>query len=74
MSGRIAITCLSCGHRCSVSEEDLPAFGLEPNASLVTLTKRLVCKECGSRSVRTQRILAEPDGPSIVPPDILKKS
>jgi hypothetical protein len=66
MSKRIAITCLSCGHRSSITEEQLPAFGLEPDASLVTLTKRLICRICGSKSVRTER-LDEHGGPSIVP-------
>ncbi|HET7680871.1 MAG TPA: hypothetical protein VFK79_12160 [Xanthobacteraceae bacterium] len=65
---RIAITCLSCGHRSSVSEEQLPAFGLASDASLVTLTKRLVCKECGSRSVQTYRYGEDDTGEaSIVP-------
>jgi hypothetical protein len=36
---RIAIDCLKCGHATSVSEDKLPYFGLEPGASLVTLTK-----------------------------------
>ena len=68
MSTRIAITCLRCGHRSSVSEERLPAFGLPSDASLVSLTKRLVCKECGSRSVQTYRYGEDDvDEPSIVP-------
>jgi hypothetical protein len=37
---RIAIDCLNCSHHGSMAEEDLPAYGLEPRASLVTLTKR----------------------------------
>jgi hypothetical protein len=66
---RIAIDCLKCGHATSLSEEKLPCFGLEPGASLVTLTKRLVCKECGSRSVQTFRYIEDDDGPPLVPRD-----
>src|SRR4051794_39716847 len=55
MPTRIAIDCLNCGHTTSVAEERLPDFGLEQKASLVTLSKRLVCKECGSKAVRTFR-------------------
>jgi hypothetical protein len=66
MATRIAIDCLKCGHCASVSEENLPYFGLEPNCSLVTLTKRLVCKECGSKAVRTYRY-EEGAGPPLVP-------
>ena len=64
---RIAIDCLKCGHCTSISEEKLPAFGLEPKASLVTLTKRLVCKVCGSKSIQTFRYVEDPDGPTLVP-------
>jgi hypothetical protein len=64
---RIAIECLNCGHCTSVAEEKLPAFCLEPKASLVTLTKRLICKVCGSQSVRTFRYDEDPDGPTLVP-------
>jgi hypothetical protein len=46
---RIAIDGLNCGH-CTIAEEKLPAFGLEPKASLVTLTKRLVCKLFGKQN------------------------
>jgi hypothetical protein len=50
-----------------VSEEKLPFFGLEPNASLVTLSKRLVCKKCGSKSVQTYRYVEDGDGPPMIP-------
>jgi hypothetical protein len=66
---RIAIDCLKCGHATSLSEEKLTHFGLEAGASLVTLTKRLVCKECGSRSVQTFRYVEDDDGPPLVPED-----
>jgi hypothetical protein len=65
---RIAIDCLKCGHSTSVAEEKLAYFGLDPNFSLVTLTKRLVCKRCGSKSVQTFRYQQE-DGPTLVPRD-----
>jgi hypothetical protein len=68
MATRIAIDCLTCGHCASVSEERLPHFGLEPQASLVTLSKRLVCKKCGSKSVQTYRY-SEDTGPPMVPSD-----
>ncbi len=61
---RIAIECLSCGHRSSLAERDLPRFGLAEDTSLVTVTRRLVCQECGSRSVRAFR---EADAPPLAP-------
>ena len=68
MTTRIAIDCLKCGHCISVSQDKLLYFGLEPNASLVTLTKRLVCKECGSKSVQTYRYHGDEEGaPPMVP-------
>jgi hypothetical protein len=69
MTKIIAIDCLKCGHCASVSEQKLPYFGLEPNASLVTLSKRLVCKKCGSRSVQVYRYIEDTDGPPMVPAD-----
>src|SRR3954454_24227560 len=67
MATRIAINCLNCGHSSSLAEEKLPHFGLEPNASLVTLTRRLVCSECGSKAVQTRRY--QTDAPPLVPGD-----
>ena len=58
---RIAIDCLNCGHCASIAEADLVTFGLEENASLVVLTKRLVCKECGSKAVRSFRFEDDED-------------
>ena len=40
--------------------EKLTYFGLPPNTSLVTLSKRLVCKECGAKSVQTFRYVPKP--------------
>ena len=62
---RIAIECLTCGHCGSLAERELPRFGLTEDTSLVTLTKRLVCQECGSRSVRAFRY--DPDAPPLAP-------
>ena len=64
---RIAIDCLNCGHATSVSAEKLPYFGLSPDVSLVQLTKRLMCKECGSKAVKAFRYIEE--APGIVPQD-----
>lgn len=64
---RIAIDCLRCGHCTSMAEEKLPDFGLEPRASLVTLSKRLICSQCGSKAVQTFRYVEDPDGPTLVP-------
>ncbi|MBN8935388.1 MAG: hypothetical protein J0I13_03580 [Rhizobiales bacterium] len=63
----IALECLSCGHRASLAEDDLPAYGLEPGASLVTLTKRTVCRRCGSRAVVAYRYAEDDLGPTLVP-------
>jgi len=54
-------------HSSSISEGKLPYFGLEPEASLVTLSKRLVCKECGSKAVQTFRYSEDTAGPPLVP-------
>jgi hypothetical protein len=64
---RIAIDCLNCGHCASISEAKLPYFGLKPDTSLVTLTKRLTCKECGSKAVQAYRYIDDADGPPLAP-------
>ena len=64
---RIAIDCLKCGHFTSIPEDQLTQFGMDAKAPLVMLIKRLVCKECGSRSVRCYRFVEDPDGPPLVP-------
>jgi DNA-directed RNA polymerase subunit RPC12/RpoP len=61
---RIAVECLTCGHAGSLDERELPRFGLAEDTSLVTLTRRLVCQECGSRSVRAFRT---DDAPPLAP-------
>ena len=62
---RIAIDCLNCGHCTSLAEAKLAAFGLEADAPLVTLTRRLRCKECGSKAVRAYRY--EDEAPPLAP-------
>jgi DNA-directed RNA polymerase subunit RPC12/RpoP len=62
---RIDIECLSCGHRGSLAQRELPQYGLAEDTSLVLVTKRLVCHECGSRSVRAFRY--DPDAPPLAP-------
>ena len=61
---RIAIDCLNCGHCSSVSAENLRYFGLPPDVSLAQLTKRLICKKCGSKAVQAVRYIG--DAPAIV--------
>ena len=60
MRRRVAIDCLGCGHFKSIYETELLKFGLEPDVSLVILTKKLVCETCGSKAVRAFRF--EDDG------------
>ena len=55
MQKRIAIDCLNCGHFATIAESQMQEFGLEANTSLVVLTKKLVCKVCGSKAVRAFR-------------------
>jgi hypothetical protein len=62
---RIAIDCLNCGHCTSVSQAKLSRLGLDPNVTLVALSKRLVCKECGGRAVRVFRYVE--DSPTLAP-------
>ena len=61
----ISITCLSCNHSGSLDERELPQHGLAEDTSLVTLIRRLVCQECGSRAVRAFR--TDPGAPPIAP-------
>ncbi len=53
----------------SIGEEKLEHFGLPADVSLVTLSKRLICRECGSRAVRTFRYGRDSDPPPLVPED-----
>ena len=45
--------CNECGHRGEVEYADLP-----PEMTTDELSRRLRCKECGSRHFRVQRIYA----------------
>ena len=62
---RFSIACLSCGHTGSLDDRELPQHGLPEDTSLVTLTRRLICQECGSRAVRAFRY--DPDAPPLAP-------
>lgn len=64
---RIAIDCLNCGHCASMAEDELSTHGIAPQGSLVTLSKRLVCRECGSKAVSTYRYVDDDEGPPLVP-------
>ena len=57
---RIAIDCLNCGHVASISEVSLAHRGYEPGTSLVALTRKFICQECGSKAVRAYRYDEEP--------------
>ncbi len=64
---RIAIDCMNCGHCTSMAEDRLEDFGMPADTSLVTVTKKLRCKECGSKAVRAFRYVEDEDGPPLVP-------
>ena len=53
---RIAIECLSCGHRGSMSDRELPRYGLAEDTSLVLVTKRLVCQDAAYARTATIRM------------------
>jgi DNA-directed RNA polymerase subunit RPC12/RpoP len=59
MIQRIAVECLRCRHRAVLSDDKLESGGLSRDSSLVLITKRLVCQECGSRSVKAYRVDAD---------------
>jgi hypothetical protein len=64
---RIAVSCLKCNHHSSFPEETLSDFGMEPKSSLVLLTRKLVCRKCGSKAVQTFRYVEDSIGPPLVP-------
>jgi hypothetical protein len=69
---RIAIDCLNCGHTASMAEVELARFGVEPDASLVLVTRKLVCSRCGSKAVRAYRYIDDElqpvfQGPPVAP-------
>jgi len=55
LNTEIVIECLHCGHAARLREDELSRYGEMPGASLVPLTRRLICKECRSGSVRAYR-------------------
>jgi len=55
LNTEIVIECLHCGHAARLHEDDLNKFGEVPGASLTSLAKRLICRECKSSSVRAYR-------------------
>lgn len=55
LNTEIVIECLHCGHSARLHEHDLKKYGEEPGASLVVLSRRLICKECKQGSVRAYR-------------------
>jgi hypothetical protein len=64
---RIVLECLTCHHRGIMADRDMEDRGLQPATSLVTLTKRLVCRRCGSRAVKAYREPEDEPGPPLVP-------
>ena len=55
LNTEIVIECRHCGHAALLHETDLKKYGEAPGGSLVSLTQRLICKECKSGSVRAYR-------------------
>ena len=55
LNTEIVIECLHCGHAARMDEDGLRKYGEAPGASLVPLSKRLICKECRNASVRAYR-------------------
>jgi RNase P subunit RPR2 len=55
LNTEIVIECLHCGHTAKLHEPDLKRYGEEPGAALAPLSRRLMCKECKTASVRAYR-------------------
>jgi len=67
----VVVECLRCGHRGKLTAAELESHGLGDDTSLVLITRRLVCQDCGSRSIKAFR---RDDGdaagdPTLVPSD-----
>lgn len=60
---RVAIDCLRCGHTATIAEDDLENLGFSPDASLVLVTKRLICSQCQSKAVRAYRYIDDDSQP-----------
>lgn len=54
---RVAVSCLSCNHHTTMSEDDLVEMGFRPDESLVKVTKRLICSRCHSKAVSAYRFV-----------------
>jgi len=67
MSPRIAVECLRCRHTAVLSDDKLESHGFTRDSSLVLITRRLVCQECGSRSMKAVRVDSGPDDATLVP-------
>jgi DNA-directed RNA polymerase subunit RPC12/RpoP len=68
MSARIAVECLRCRHTAVLSDDKLESHGFSRDSSLVLITRRLVCQECGSRSIKAVRTGPDEDA-TLVPRD-----
>jgi hypothetical protein len=55
----IRIDCLRCSHSGTLKERELGQYGEKPGAPIAAFVKRLVCRNCGSHSVRAYRIQSE---------------
>ena len=55
MATVIKVKCLICGHVGHIAEQDLPDYGFKPDAPIALISKRLKCRECGSRAMSAQR-------------------
>ena len=54
---RVAIDCLKCGHTATMAECDLETLGFKRDASLVLVTRKLICSKCQSKAVRAYRYI-----------------
>lgn len=55
MATKVGVECLRCGHAGTISEAELQSRGFKPDAPLATISKRLICGECGSRAIKAWR-------------------
>lgn len=51
----IKVRCLNCKHVGHIAEDDLPDFGFKPDAPIALISKRLICRDCGSRAMSAVR-------------------
>jgi hypothetical protein len=55
----IFVECLRCSHRAVLDVDRLGKYGIRPNVTIAELSRSLVCQECGSRSTRAFRGVAD---------------